>query len=80
MKINIKYLYAVFTILISSCKLEQVNPNNATDQQVLTNRDGIIALSIGLRQYYSTAGLSNTLLIPSVTSREVKGVATFTNT
>ncbi|RYY24463.1 MAG: RagB/SusD family nutrient uptake outer membrane protein [Sphingobacteriaceae bacterium] len=80
MKINIKYLYAVFTILISSCKLEQINPNNATDQQVLTNRDGIIALSIGLRQYYSTTGLSNTLLIPSVTSREVKGVATFTNT
>lgn len=75
-----KYLFAVFTLLIASCKLEQINPNNATDQQVLNNRDGIIALSIGLRQFYSTTGLTNTLVVPAVTSREVKGVATFTNT
>lgn len=75
-----KCFFVVFTLLASSCKLDQVNPNNATDQQVLNNRDGIIALSVGLRQFYSTTGLSNTLVVPAVTSREVKGVATFTNT
>jgi hypothetical protein len=75
-----KYIFVVFTLLASSCKLDQVNPNNATDQQILSNRDGIIALSVGLRQFYSTTGLSNTLVVPAVTSREVKGVATFTNT
>jgi hypothetical protein len=79
-RINYKYLIVAFTLVVSSCKLDQVNPNNATDQQVLTTRDGIIALSVGLRQFYSTTGLSNTMLVPSVTSREVKGVATFTST
>lgn len=78
--INYKLLLVVFTLVVSSCKLDQLNPNSATDKDALTTRDGIIALSIGLRQYYSTTGLSNTLLMPSVTSREVKGIATFTST
>jgi len=82
MKYYHKPLFAVLLLLLaSSCtKLNQISPNSATDQQVLTTREGIIALSIGLRQFYSTTGLSNTLLLPSVTAREVKGVATFTNT
>ncbi|GAA3989665.1 RagB/SusD family nutrient uptake outer membrane protein [Mucilaginibacter dorajii] len=79
-RLNYKYLIVVFTLIASSCKLDQVNPNSATDQNALTTRDGIIALSIGLRQFYSTTGLSNTLLMPSVTSRETKGIATFTTT
>ncbi|MBB6499161.1 RagB/SusD family nutrient uptake outer membrane protein [Pedobacter cryoconitis] len=79
-RINYKYLVVVFTLITSSCKLDQINPNSATDKDALTTRDGIIALSIGLRQFYSTTGLSNTLLMPSVTSREVKGIATFTST
>jgi len=65
--------------MASACKLNQVNPNAASDQQVLSTKEGIIALSIGLRQYYSTTGLSNTMVSPDVTAREMKGVATFTN-
>jgi hypothetical protein len=72
-------LLILLSVLISSCKLDVINPNTATDQQVLTTREGIIALSIGLRQFYSTTGLSNTMLVPSVTAREAKGIATFTN-
>jgi hypothetical protein len=75
-----KYLLPVLVLFVSSCELDQTNPNSATDQQVLSTREGIIALSIGIRQNYSTAVLSNTLLNPSVTAREVKGFATFTNT
>ncbi|MEO9145319.1 MAG: RagB/SusD family nutrient uptake outer membrane protein [Ginsengibacter sp.] len=78
-KIDYRYLLIVLTLIVSSCELDQVNPNAASDQQVLTTREGIIALSIGLRQYYSTTGLSNTMVSPSVTAREMKGVATFTN-
>lgn len=77
---NIAYITCLLLVFVSSCKLDVINPNNATDQQVLTTREGIIALSIGLRQYYSTSGLSTTMLTPCVTAREVKGVATFTNT
>ncbi|MDB5115577.1 MAG: hypothetical protein JWQ79_1069 [Mucilaginibacter sp.] len=79
-KINYKYIIVALTFVVSSCKLNQVNPNAATDQQILTTRAGIIALSVGLRQYYSTTGLSNVMLTPDVTARELKGIATFTNT
>lgn len=67
------------SLLGSSCKLNVVNPNAASDQQVLTTSSGIIALSIGIRQSYSTTGLSNLMVSPDVTAREIKGVATFTN-
>ncbi len=78
MKIKYKILAVVMLSLASSCKLEQVNPNAPADAQVLTSREGIIALSIGLRQFYSTSGLSSIILAPSTTSREMKGFATFT--
>ena len=73
------YLFLVLALLGSSCKLDVVNPNAASDQQVLTTGAGIIALSIGIRQAYSTTGLSNLMVDPCVTAREIKGVATFTN-
>jgi len=75
-----KYLLPVLVLFVASCELDQTNPNNATDEQVLKTREGIIALSIGIRQNYSTNGLSSAMLAPTVTSREMKGVATFTNT
>jgi starch-binding outer membrane protein, SusD/RagB family len=78
--IYLKIMLGLILVSSSCTKLDQISPNSATDQQVLTTREGIIALSIGLRQFYSTVGLSNVLLLPAVTSREAKGVATFTNT
>lgn len=75
-----KYLLPVMVLFVSSCELDQTNPNSATDEQVLKTREGIIALSIGIRQNYSTNGLTNVMVAPTVTAREMKGVATFTNT
>ncbi|MFD2247446.1 RagB/SusD family nutrient uptake outer membrane protein [Pontibacter ruber] len=66
-------------LLTSGCELDLPNPNAASDQQVLTTREGIIALSVGVRQFYSTAGIEAAYLYPGVTGRELKGVATFTN-
>jgi len=66
-------------LLTSGCELDIANPNAASDLQVLTSRDGIIALSVGLRQFYSTSGVEAAYLYPGVTGRELKGVATFTN-
>lgn len=65
-------------LLVASCKFDQVNPNAAGDDEVLTTRDGIIALSIGIRQYYSTTGIEATMQYVGVTSRELKGVGTTT--
>ena len=75
-----KYLLPVMVLFVSSCELDQTNPNSATDEQVLNTREGIVALSIGIRQNYSTNGLSSAMLAPTVTAREMKGIATFTNT
>ncbi len=82
MKTNLiyKYLLPVLILFVSSCDLDQANPNSATDEQVLNTREGIIALSIGIRQNYSTNGLASAMLAPAVTAREMKGFATFTNT
>jgi len=66
-------------LLTSSCELDIANPNAASDLQVLSSRDGIIALSVGLRQFYSTSGIEAAYLYPGVTGRELKGIATFTN-
>jgi hypothetical protein len=84
MKIKYKILTVAMLVLASSCKLDQVNPNGAvnpnaaTNDEVVTTREGIVALSVGLRQFYSTTGLSAVILSPSTTAREMKGFASFT--
>lgn len=75
-----KHLILVLVILaVSGCKLDITNPNGPTDAQVLSSRDGMITLSIGMRQLYSTSGLESLILTPGTTTREVKGITTFTN-
>ncbi|ALI99993.1 RagB/SusD family nutrient uptake outer membrane protein [Rufibacter tibetensis] len=66
-------------LVTSGCELDIPNPNAASDLEVLTSREGIIAYSVGLRQFYSTAGIEAAYLYPAVTGRELKGIATFTN-
>ncbi|MBE7178033.1 MAG: RagB/SusD family nutrient uptake outer membrane protein [Mucilaginibacter polytrichastri] len=65
--------------LVPACKMDTVNPNAPTDEEVLTSREGIIALCVGMRQFWSTDGIEATTLYSGVTSREMKGVTTFTN-
>lgn len=66
-------------LFTSGCELDIPNPNAASDLEVLNSRDGIIALSVGLRQFYSTSALEAAYIYPGVTGRELKGVQTFTN-
>lgn len=67
-------------LVIGSCtKLDYKNPNAPTDIEVLTSREGLISLCIGVKQYYSTAGLQTLIATPGTTARELKGVTTFTN-
>ena len=75
---NYKFLVG-FTVLLISCKLERPNPNNPNDADILTSREGLITLSIGMKQFYSTSALEVLVLTPGTTSREVKGITTFTN-
>ncbi|HEX8424897.1 RagB/SusD family nutrient uptake outer membrane protein [Hymenobacter sp.] len=63
----------------TACKLDLPNPNAATEEQALETREGILALSLGLRQLYSTTALEPIILTTGTTSREVKGITTFFN-
>ncbi|MBC6609376.1 RagB/SusD family nutrient uptake outer membrane protein [Hymenobacter sp. BT507] len=61
------------------CDLNIPNPNSASDAVVLTTRDGLLALSVGMRQYYANNTLGSVILGPGATARELRGVATFTS-
>ena len=79
-----KYLFYIAFIVsvmpFTGCKLELVNPNAPSDLEILNTREGIISLSIGMKQHYSATSLEAlSVLTVAPTSREVKGVATFTN-
>jgi len=63
----------------SACSLDLPNPNAAAEDQTLTTREGLLALSVGLRQAYSTSALEPIILTTGATSREVKGITTFFN-
>ncbi len=76
-KINLLFALLLFT---GSCKLDTVNPNAPSDADVLNTREGLIGLSIGMRQFYATNGIAVAYFYPAVTAREIQGVATFTNT
>lgn len=83
MKFNIKIfstsLLVASSLMLTNCSLDIKNPNGPTDAQILTTRDGLITLSVGLRQNYSTTALSALVLTPGTTTRETKGITTFTN-
>lgn len=72
-------LLASVLLFAGSCKLDTVSPNAPNETDVLTTREGIIGLSVGVRQFNSTSGISASYFYPAVTARELQGVASFTN-
>lgn len=65
--------------LLAGCSLDLPNPNAASDEDTLNSREGVLALSVGLRQVYSTQALEPIILTTGTTAREVKGITTFFN-
>lgn len=82
MKTNIlsitKILLATVALSLTGCDLDVVNPNGPTDAQVLSSRDGLITLSVGMRQFYSRSTLEAYILPQGTTARELRGITTFT--
>lgn len=62
-----------------ACDLNLPNPNSPPEQEVLTTRDGLLALSVGMRQFYANSALEPIILATGTTARELRGVSTFTN-
>lgn len=74
------YILLALAFAVCSCtKLNYNNPNGPTDTEVLTTREGLISLCIGMKQYYATTGLQALIITPGTSSRETKGITTFTN-
>ncbi len=65
--------------VLSGCKMDLINPNQPTDGEVVLTREGLITYSIGIKQNYAASALESLTITTGGTTREVKGVATFTN-
>jgi starch-binding outer membrane protein, SusD/RagB family len=81
MKNNIIKISLLLTIIAagSGCKKEYINPNNPTDGDILNSREGLITLSIGMKQSYATSAVEGLYINSGVTSRELKGTSTLQN-
>ena len=79
-KRNITLLLAFgISILLVNCKKEFKNPNNPTAGNILETREGLITLSIGMKQNYATSALEALYINSGVTSRELRGTSTLQN-
>lgn len=65
--------------MFTACDTEFANPNNPTEEVVLNTKDGLFALAVGIRQYYSTAALRQVIEAPGITTRELGVTNTFLN-
>lgn len=77
---NIKLsLICFLAILSGSCETDFDNPNQATDEQTYSSREGILAATIGMQQLYSTSALRWNIETPAITTREAAITTTFQN-
>lgn len=72
-------LLASLLLLTTACETEFTNPNSPTDAQILNSREGLIALSVGVKQLYSTSGVRWLVETPAITTREGGITTTFQN-
>lgn len=69
----------IIGLLVSSCETDFNNPNAATADQAFSSRDGILAVTVGMQQLYSTSGLRWIVETPAITTREGAITTTFQN-
>ncbi len=69
------YLVVLLSALSYSCETEFVNPNAPNDGLVLSTRDGLLNLGLGIKMLYSTEGLRYMIENNAITTREA-GITT----
>ena len=78
-----KYIAKIFGLIfiagliLTACQKDFLNVNAPSDNQIFTDKDGLIAASIGLVQHFSTSTLSPIVEVPGVTTREMGVSSTF---
>gem|GEM_PF-4477025 len=72
-------LFALSALLFVSCDLDLVNPNSATEAQVLKTKEGLFGLAVGMENYYATRALGSVITNIAVTAREAAAVTTYSS-
>jgi len=75
--IKIIFLSLFFTIMIGSCTQDFENPNQPSDQQVLSTKNGLLTAITGLNQNFSNNTLSPIIETVGFTTRELGYNSTF---
>lgn len=70
---------AILIPIMAACSLDVTDPNTATDDEVLTSREGIIAFTTGMQGYVKDTALQAIIRTPAVASREMAINTTFAN-
>lgn len=76
------YLAAALVIaglgtVLTSCALDYVNPNAAAENQVLTTREGLFNLAVGMQQSYAVGALEAYITTSGTSARELGVASTF---
>ncbi len=79
MKIIKIFLFLTVLASFGACKLDLANPNAATEADVLTTKDGLLALAKGVEHRFATSTLGVSILTPAVSAREVAATTTFSS-
>lgn len=79
---NRKIIIPVFVFALLSfgaCDMDIVNPNTATEDEVLSERDGLITLAVGAQQYHGTTFLGSAIVNTGLTAGEMGATTTLAN-
>lgn len=63
----------------ASCGLDLVNPNAATEEQVLKTKEGLFGLTVGMENTYATSTLGSAINTVAITTREASAVTTYSS-
>lgn len=72
-------ILAITLVALTGCDLDITNPNAASEDEVLTTRDGIVSLATGIQQYHATAFLEAVIVDPGMTTKELATTTTLAN-
>jgi hypothetical protein len=76
----LKFSFTVLVILLlGACSLDVTDPNTATDEEVISSREGIISFTTGMQGYFKGTALPAVIRTPAVSTREFAVNTTFSN-
>ena len=76
LKYNIILILAIVSIF-TSCEQDFNNVNRPAEDQVLTSKDGLLGVSVGMTQHFATSTLSAIVEIPGLSTRELGNLNTY---